>query len=811
MSGPRYVCVHGHFYQPPRENPWLEEIELQESAHPYHDWNQRITAECYGPNGASRILDDEGRIVRIVNNYARMSFNFGPTLLSWMERHAPEAYRAILAADVESRERFGGHGSAMAQVYSHPILPLCNPRDQVTQVRWGIRDFEHRFGRMPEGMWLPETAVDLASLQTLADHGLRFAVLEPGQAARVRHPGEDWTDVTGGRIDPTRAYRQQLAGGKHIDLFFYDGPVSRAIAFEHLLDRGDRFAARLASGFDDRRQHAQLMHVATDGETYGHHHRFGDMALAFALERLEQDPDIRLTNYGEFLERHPAESQVEIVENTAWSCAHGIERWRSDCGCSGGGGPGWTQAWRTPLRAALDHVRDQLSEPFERETAGFLRDPWEARNDYIDLLLDDAGRDAFLAKHGLRPLDGSERTRVWKLLELQRHALLMYTSCGWFFDDISGIETVQIVQYAARAIQLARETLRGEAGEPLDLDGSFSDMLAAAKSNVAEEGNGQRIYRKRILPTVVDLPHIAAHDAVGRLFNHSGDALPGLDVRRLSDTLLEGGRARLAHGTVRLTARRVEETVDLAYAALHLGDHHVTGAARRLGDEADHQALTESLVQTFEAGDLPGVLRLLDSRFDPPTISLQSLSRDERRRVLNVVLADVLREATEAHQRIYEQNDALIRYLGGLSLPLPPMLRSAGEHVLNARLEAWIEREDDDLETLRGILDEAGSHGITVDEQRLELALRRRMEADVRALVAAPEQIDVLERLRSFAEFLETLSAPADLWRVQNGFYEVLQQARQPMSDRSGGGDEAALRWLRSATALTELLGVRSD
>ncbi|MCL6482072.1 MAG: DUF3536 domain-containing protein, partial [Firmicutes bacterium] len=373
----RYICIHGHFYQPPRENPWLEAIEQQDSAYPYHDWNERITAECYAPNAASRILDSEGRIVRIVNNYARISFNFGPTLLAWMEQHAQETYRAVLEADRESRERFGGHGSALAQAYNHLIMPLANSRDKRTQIRWGIHDFVHRFGRRPEGMWLPETAVDLETLELMAEQGIRFTILEPGQARRVRPiGGRTWRDVAGGRIDPTTAYRLRLKSGHSICLFFYDGPIARAVAFEGLLARGENFANRLVSAFNDSRSWAQLVHIATDGETYGHHHLYGDMALAYALQYLEEHRLARLTNYGQYLELHPPTQEVEIFENTSWSCAHGVERWRSDCGCNTGGHPGWNQAWRAPLREALDWLRDTLAPRYEKHAGALLRDPW---------------------------------------------------------------------------------------------------------------------------------------------------------------------------------------------------------------------------------------------------------------------------------------------------------------------------------------------------------------------------------------------------------------------------------------------------
>src|ERR1700683_1004043 len=324
----RYICVHAHFYQPPRENPWLEAIEIQDSAYPYHDWNERISAECYAPNAACRILDGDKHIIDIVNNYSKISFNFGPTLFSWVESKAPRLYEKIRAADRESVARFGGHGSAIAQAYNHMIMPLANERDKITQVIWGLRDFQHRFERFPEGMWLPEGAVDIPTLEILAAHGIKYTILSPYSAKRVRKladPGakddkkRNWKDVSGGGIDPSRAYRVNLLSGKSIAVFFYDGPVSRAVAFEDILSRGEDFAKRLTGALSDTRDWPQLAHIATDGETYGHHKAHGDMALGYALRQIDSEKLAQTPVYGEFLEKHPPTHQAEIFENSSWS------------------------------------------------------------------------------------------------------------------------------------------------------------------------------------------------------------------------------------------------------------------------------------------------------------------------------------------------------------------------------------------------------------------------------------------------------------------------------------------------------------
>jgi alpha-amylase/alpha-mannosidase (GH57 family) len=484
----RFVCVHGHFYQPPRENPWTDEVDEEISARPYHDWNQRIAAECYRPNGLGQ-----------PSNYSRMSFNFGPTLLSWLGANSPETYRSVLEADRMSRSRFSGHGSALAQAYNHAILPLANRRDKVTQVAWGIRDFEFRFGRRPEGMWLPETAVDGDTLEVLAEQGIAFTVLSPSQAARVREPRGDWRDVDARGIDPREPYRVPLRSGRAISVFFYDGTLAQGVAFGELACDGTELARALLSRFRDDSD-PQLVHVATDGETYGHHVRGGDRALAGALDAIEASGFAMLTNYGEHLARFPPRREAQIVPNTSWSCSHGIARWMDDCGCSAGRAA--SHPWRRPLREALDWLRDTLAPLYEAAASGVLRDPWAARDDSIEIVLDPSDESVlrFLDRHAIGPLSAEDRSTALGLLELQRNALLMYTSCGWFFDDPAGLETRQVLRYAARALELAEEHLGGSL-EPL-----FLRLLERVRSSPGERRDASETYRTLRAP----LPPVAA-------------------------------------------------------------------------------------------------------------------------------------------------------------------------------------------------------------------------------------------------------------------------------------------------------------
>ena len=474
------LVIHGHFYQPPRENPWTGEVEAEPDAAPYHDWNERIHAECYAPNA-------------VANNYARISFNFGPTLLSWLERHHRDTYQQILAADRESAAQRSGHGNAIAQAYGHAILPLCNERDRLTQVVWGVADFRFRFGREPEALWLPETAANDATLALLIDQGLRYVILAPEQAKRVL-VGSEWSDVSGGQIETTRPYRFEHpdGSGRSIAVFFYDGPLARAIAFEKALTS----SRALVEKFVNAAQRGDLVNVATDGETYGHHFKFGDLALAYALGVEAKQAGFSVTNYGEYLDHHAPEFAVEIDnglqgEGSSWSCVHGVGRWTRDCGCHTGGEAGWNQAWRDPLRVALNFLRDDAAVKFDNSGAELLRDPWDARNDYIDVLLDpDQAREKFVAHHARQPLSEPQRARVFQLLEMQRCALLMFTSCGWFFSDLAGIETIQVLRYAARLIDLQTQ---------LGFDvprKQFLELLAEAKSNRPDKGNGAEIFSR---------------------------------------------------------------------------------------------------------------------------------------------------------------------------------------------------------------------------------------------------------------------------------------------------------------------------
>ena len=805
----RFVCVHGHFYQPPRENPWLETVEIQDSAAPYHDWNERITSECYAPNGASRIQNKQNQITRIMNNYARMSFNFGPTLLSWLADFAPRTYRMILDADASSVERYSGHGSAIAQVYNHIIMPLANERDARTQIRWGIADFEHRFGRTPEGMWLAETAVSRQVLDLMAQEGIRFTILAPHQCARVRpletvgdnessSPSGDgvgpsqaeWTETLNASVDPTRPYLVKLDEGRSIAVFFYDGPASRAIAFEGLLHSGQDFAKRLLSGFrpDEAANEPQLVHVATDGESYGHHHRHGEMALSYGMHWIEENHHATLTNYGEFLERFPPRWEAEVFDDSSWSCVHGVERWRSNCGCNGGR-PGWNQLWRGPLREGLDLLRDGTAPLAESVAKPLLKDLWTARDAYINVILNRSPEnvDRFFEEHATHNLSESERVTALELLELERYTQLMYTSCGWFFDEISGIETVQIIAYAGRVLQLAAK-LFGAPGRKLEED--FLAALLGAQSNVTEIGNGAEVYRRFVSARRVDMEHVGAHYAISSMFRTyppSGQ-LFCYDVQRDSYDLLTSGHGRVALGRAAVRSRITEETEDICFAVLHLGDQNLSAAVKRFhaSDETGWNNFLKGARTAVRRANLPELIRLIDRFFGGTLYSLTSLFADEQHRILTSILNQTLEQVESSLMRIYEEHATLLHFLGESNVPAPPALALTAAFAINASLRRTIDSDSFDPAEVTRLLRRADIDNVTLDAPLISFTADKRMK---RAMVrleenAETQNLTVLHETLAVAESLRSLPMDVNLWQAQNIWNDMLRRSNSEFWSR---------------------------
>jgi alpha-amylase/alpha-mannosidase (GH57 family) len=818
----RFVCIHGHFYQPPRENPWLETIETQDSAAPYHDWNERICAECYATNGAARIVNKENQITRILNNYARMSFNFGPTLLSWLADSAPRTYRMILDGERRSRGLFQGHSSAMAQVYNHLIMPLANRRDRLTQIRWGIADYKSRFGHLPEGMWLAETAADTETLELLAQEGIKFTVLAPRQCQRVRSisggkvgvvpdtakPTGDWISTPNATVDPTHPYLARFASGHSLAIFFYDGPTSRAIAFEGLLNSGEGFVARLKQGFLDNNQ-PQLVHVATDGESYGHHHRHGEMALAYALRLMEQDKNARLINYGSFLEQFPPQWEAEIYDNSSWSCDHGVERWRSNCGCNGGKA-GWNQLWRAPLRQALDDLRDTLIPLSEREGNLLFKDVWAARDAYIGVILDrnPENVERFLALHQHHALNEEERTRALELMEMQRHAQLMYTSCGWFFDDISGIETVQIIAYAARVIQLAQELFLKDAA---NLELAFLEKLALARSNDPVAGDGAKIYNTQCLSMELSLEQVAAHYAISSIFSAFADETEIFcyNIHRISYEIFTSGRGKLALGRVKVTSSLTGQSANFSYAVLHFGDQNITAAVKAYNpeDAAAFDKVMDDTRQKVLRANFPEVIRILD-RYYNLDYSLTSLFRDEQRRILKIILDSTLSDIEASLKNIYDDHASLLHYLSQAGLPKPSALALAAGFAVNAGLRRALESDPIDLSLVRSFLAMAKSDEITLDTPTLTYVADLRMKRAMLELVMSSGNLEILDRSLSLARTLTELPFELNLWQAQNIWYEILRSSAHGLTAHE---PEDRARWDRDFRELGCCLSIACD
>ena len=792
----KYICIHGHFYQPPRENAWLEVIEQQDSAYPYHDWNERITHECYGPNGASRILDENKNIVNILNNYARMSFNFGPTLLQWMQQYAPEAYRSVIEADKLSLEYFGGHGSALAQVYNHIIMPLASRRDKETQVIWGIRDFESRFNRAPEGMWLAETAVDTETLEVLADHNIRFTILAPRQASKVKHHGSDsWTDVSGERINTRKPFRCKLPSGKEMILFFYDGGISQDIAFKGLLDNGKELAHRLTDGFGSDDNSPQLVHVATDGESYGHHHRHGDMALAYCFQYIEEETDAKLANYSYFLSRCKVMDEVEIYENSSWSCVHGVERWRSDCGCSSGMNPGWHQQWRAPLRNTLDWLRDQLALVFEKEMGRFTTRCWEARNAYIEVILNrgDETVDALISKYCNKIPEGADKTRFIRMLEMQRHVLLMYTSCGWFFDEFSGIETTQILQYADRAIQLA------ESESSIVLEKEFLFRLRSAASNLPELSNGAVVHKKYVQPSRLSLSRVGSHYAVASLFEEFPESLTICNYRAISEHYerFEAGTLRLAIGKTRVHSLVTYSEKKFYFAVIWLGQNHIIGNSSAFMEDDEYQRMHQEITEAFSRSDVAGVIGCMQTFFGPEKFSLWNLFKDEQRKVLDLIVMKDVQQAEDSFRRIYNRNYNLMTVMSEARLPVPQVLIKNLENVINADIRHFFENGSVYPNRLEKLAEDAVRWDIQLDKTTIAFAAAARLQKILTELQPREVDIRLLEWVLRIFAVLDQLEIKPDLWEIQNAYFSRGRQLLSNHSTLNFPDQRSKLDWIR--------------
>lgn len=797
----RHLVIHGHFYQPPRENPWIEAIEEQGSAAPFHDWNERINAECYFPNACARILDAAQRIVEITNNYKVINFNFGPTLLAWLEKYAPEVYESILMADRESAAHNHGHGGAIAQCYNHIIMPLANERDQRTQILWGLADFQHRFKRRPASIWLPETAISQQTLNLVTEFNLDYIILSPYQAWRVRPlraQAEEWTIVENGDIDVRRPYRcfaRDERGNRiperYIDIFFYHGPISRAISFEHLIRNATHLGERIEQTYsaDDK---DQLISIATDGETYGHHERFGEMGLAYFLNYDAPSRHIQMTNYAAYLEKHPPTWEVELKpgpdgEGTAWSCAHGVGRWYRDCGCKTGGEAGWHQRWRTPLRRAVDRLRDRLAELTEAQGSGLFKNVWAARDDYIQVILDRSPEriDQFIARHAAGPLTDAERVHALKLMEIQRHAQLMYTSCGWFFTEISGIETVQILKYAARAIQLAESLPGAHSFEP-----AFLEDLETAESNLARYQNGKWIYQNMVKPAVITPAKVVNHFSQiifhAQTTNHTREHdVYAYHLIESDRTLLRRKERAVLIGRVQVLSRITRESWQLAYLLVdwHPGES-IFCSIRELGVDEWHYDEAKAEIQKLidsEQEDFPERARAI---WEGEIFTLADIFHDKKYELISVLAAKELPYVDKTYEEMYQRCKDTYLTLKQIGVPLPERLVMPAKYALSRLLteEAESTRSVQGVRSFQKALDAvrmAGLLGIKLDTRRVCSIFQQRIEKNLRAL-ARQFTFDIAVKIETLVETADRLKLGLDETPIQNLLYTVLQNRVKP-------------------------------
>ncbi len=802
----KYICIHGHFYQPPRENPWLNKVEIQDSAYPFHDWNHRINAECYVRNASSRILNDDRQIESIMNNYGWMSFNIGPTLLAWMELEAPETYNGILEADKESQERFSGHGAALAQAYNHLIMPLANEEDQDTQVIWGIEDFKSRYGRDPEGMWVGETAVNTSTLETMARHGIKFTILSPYQAKEVRKIGEDtWEDASDAKVDTKRAYVCNLPSGNEISLFFYDGPASQAVAFEGLLNDGERFADKLQGRFNGDGE-VQLVHIATDGESYGHHHSLGEMALSYCLKNIVDQEDTNLTIYAEFLEKFPPEYEAKIIENTSWSCYHGVERWRSDCGCNTGGNEGWDQKWRKPLREAFDWVRENLIGLYETEMKKYSSEPWEVRNRYIQVILnrDEKFVRQFLKENCGENLTHEDNVRILKLLEMQYHAMLMYTSCGWFFDEVTGIESMQDIFYAKRAVQLA-EGITGN-----NYEDEFIKMLERIPSNLPEYNTVLTAYDKYVKPMALDMVRIGAHYAVSSLFEEFPEEVSLYNFTATVKTryYYEGGKRKIIIGRTLFKSDITWETVDISYAVLHMGDHHLFGGVREYMGPDAFEEMHINVSRFFKKGNIYEIFNQLDSCFGSHNYSFWHLFRDEQRNIMKLVMDNTLKTIDSSMQQIYENSYPLLQTFKEINMTVPARLKLPVDMALNNRLINELEEENFDIKKLKTLLDTAHEIDVSLDEVTLNFLTDKKLNSLMRKLKEQPYDLELIHSINKLITLGRESALTINEWEAQNIAFEIKNDHFDEFLNKSSSGDKEAEAWLISFTSLGQHLNL---
>ncbi len=814
---PRYVVIHGHFYQPPRENPWTEAVEKQDPAFPFHDWNERIARECYTPNGMARVVDSHQKIIDLVNNYSYMNFNFGPTLLSWYEIHHPREYERILLADERSRKRLG-FGNAIAQAYNHRILPLAKRREQVTQVRWGMADFRRRFGRAPDAMWLPETACNRATLEVLADHGMKYVILAPTQAERIRPFGSlSWMDVNQGNVDPRRPYRHFFSADRNrfIDIFFYNGNLSHDIAFGKLMTSAKIAADRFEACFDKDAKEPQIVHAATDGESYGHHEHFADMTLAYLLKYEFPGRGMTVTNYARYLDEHPPNWEVEIKEGpkgegTAWSCSHGVGRWKEDCGCGAVGGH--HQKWRSPLKQTLDWLEQETVSLFEKQGSDYFKDPWQARDAYVEVILDrsDENVERFASAYLKPSVLPAGKVKALKLLELARNSQLMHTSCGWFFSEISGIETVQNLKYASRAMQLAQEiTAR-------DFEPEFLLKLSQAPSNRPELVSGKNVYTQLVLPSALTFDRILAHYAAYLLFNRLPQKIHfySYQIQRFLDAEKVTVTRRVAAGRVSVSSEVTKEKEEKIFLALYSTwpSFILRIYVKQFESEAEVKRLEEKVAAITDEMPFAELERAGNELFNDSYFMLRDLLPDEREEILNVLFREKLGKLYKDYPLIFKEFLPVLQELRTLEKKLPQQIKSQFEFMLHEELVNGLTHFGQNgnlaaLEYLMDLVKEARESGLLASTPQSETVFEMVILREF-AVFLKEWTVFQLVRVSRLVEFAGIAGFSEWRYRMENQVFSALVDKVYPRLSEAGG-DEAGL--LKAVIKLAEKLNINVE
>ena len=658
-------------------------------------------------------------------------------------------------------------------------MPLANEHDKETQIKWGIRDFEYRFGRKPEGMWLAETAVDDDTLRILEANGIKFTILSPYQADKFKKKGDkEWTDVSWGNIDPARSYKYNIksAPGKSIDLFFYDGAISRSVAFDELLKDGNKFIKRLKEGVSDCRDFPQIVNIATDGESYGHHTKFGDMALAYVLKVKAKDEGFKITNYAEYLEKYRSDCEVEIKQASSWSCFHGVGRWKEDCGCSTGGHPGWNQKWRKPLREALDYLRDELVIIFEQEGPKYFDNVWEVRNKYIDVILDrnEMNVKKFQQENFKPDLSDEQKVHAMELLEIQRQAMLMYTSCGWFFSEISGIETVQIMKYAARAMQLATKFSNK------DLETHFLEILSDAKSNIPEHGTGKDIFERFVKPSIVTTKQIASLWALSSLYQDFEDeeSVYCYTIKKEAYKKVQKGSSTFVVGHIEIQSKITLQKSNVMFALMQYsgGDFHC--AIKEYSDDFEFNKIKTNLIKTFLMNPLTEIIRAMDECFGKEYFTLKDIFIEERRKILQILLKGKLEKFSQTYQVMYDEGKGSIYHLQGLGLKIPDEFKISAAYALSHKFNDIVVHsggflDEDSIQQATDLNYEAKKIDIQLDKTPSNKIFSKKILQNINRLVHSFEiqQADVL--LEIF-DNINKLELQIDISEAQNIYFSKI-------------------------------------